>query len=195
MIIFQEGQYYHFFNRGNNKEKLFREEENYIYFLDLIKKYLTPVVDIYAYCLLSNHFHFVFRIKDKCDLPIDIQSGHKKLHQPFSNLFNAYTKAFNKKYGRSGSLFQKHPVKHHIDTEEYLKNVIIYVNLNPDHHNLGNSFQYKYSSYKALISESHTLIKRGIVIDLFEDIPNFKYVHNYKKLKMDILNDIILEDD
>jgi putative transposase len=59
----QPGLYYHVFNRGNNGEDLFREERNYSFFLKLYGKYITPVADTYAYCLLRNHFHVLLRIK------------------------------------------------------------------------------------------------------------------------------------
>lgn len=58
------GQYYHIFNRGNGGEKLFREDRNYPYFLGLCAKYVEPVTETYAYCLMPNHFHFLVRIKD-----------------------------------------------------------------------------------------------------------------------------------
>ncbi len=94
---FEAGHFYHVFNRGNNKENIFKTENNYIYFLNLVKKYLLSICDIYSYCLLSNHFHFIIKIKDFNELPENFKSGKTKLHQPFSNLFNAYTKAINKK--------------------------------------------------------------------------------------------------
>jgi putative transposase len=59
----QYGQYYHIYNRGNNRENIFFEERNYRYFLRLYVKYAEPVADTYAYCLLRNHFHFLVRIK------------------------------------------------------------------------------------------------------------------------------------
>ncbi len=59
----QFGQYYHIFNRGNNRETLFREERNYPYFLSLFVKHIDPVVDTYAYCLMPNHFHLLVRVK------------------------------------------------------------------------------------------------------------------------------------
>ncbi len=61
---FEEGYFYHIYNRGNNSELLFKEEANYIYFLKLIRKYILPVADIYTYCLLNNHFHILIRIKE-----------------------------------------------------------------------------------------------------------------------------------
>jgi len=59
----QYGHYYHIYNRGNSGEILFREERNYPYFLKLYAKYIEPVEETFAYCLLSNHFHFIVRIK------------------------------------------------------------------------------------------------------------------------------------
>ena len=189
-IPFEPSKYYHFFNRGNNKENIFIEDENYYYFLRLVSKYLLPIIDLYSYCLLPNHFHLVFRIKEIQDLPIDYQINKKELYRAFSNLFNAYTKAFNKRYQRSGNLFKKHPVKNLIDTEQYLRNVILYVNTNPDHHNIENSLDYKFSSYNKLISSDSLLLNQEIITYLFDDIENFKFAIHSKKMNIEILKDI-----
>ena len=53
-IKLESGSFYHIYNRGNNSEVIFRELENYLYFLKLLKKHINPVADIYAYCLLNN---------------------------------------------------------------------------------------------------------------------------------------------
>jgi REP element-mobilizing transposase RayT len=114
----QPGLYYHVFNRGNNGEDLFREERNYSFFLKLYGKYITPVADTYAYCLLRNHFHVLLRIKRE-DEVLSIQNSkdkkgifltnkdHYNPSKSFSNMFNAYSKAINKSYNRTGSLFEK----------------------------------------------------------------------------------------
>ena len=57
------GEYYHIFGRGNNREKIFFEERNYPYFLSLYGRYIVPVADTYAYCLLRNHFHRLYRCR------------------------------------------------------------------------------------------------------------------------------------
>ncbi|MBE9507489.1 MAG: hypothetical protein IMY86_05515, partial [Chloroflexi bacterium] len=62
-VPLQYGGYYHIYNRGNNREDIFVEERNYLHFLRLYAKYIGPVADTYAYCLLRNHFHFLVRIK------------------------------------------------------------------------------------------------------------------------------------
>ncbi len=59
----EPGQYYHVYNRGVNRENLFREERNYAYFLKLYTRHITPVAETFAYCLLRNHFHFLIRIR------------------------------------------------------------------------------------------------------------------------------------
>ena len=59
----RNGGYYHIFNRGDNRETIFREQRNYFYLLKL-------AADTFAYCLLPNHFRFLVRIKDEQDCPI-----------------------------------------------------------------------------------------------------------------------------
>ncbi|MCK6695065.1 MAG: hypothetical protein L6Q97_23575 [Thermoanaerobaculia bacterium] len=77
------GAIYHIYNRGNNRETIFYTDENYRYFLGKYAKYLTPVLDTYAYCLLPNHFHLAVRVKT---LP-EIVAGAGRLAFPgFKNL-------------------------------------------------------------------------------------------------------------
>lgn len=189
----EASQYYHYFNRSNNKELIFREKENYIYFLKLINKYILPIANIYSYCLLPNHFHFILRIKDSKELPEKYQTNKTKVSQPFSNLFNAYTKAFNKKYGRKGSLFQKHPKHILITNEKYLRNLIVYVNCNSSHHEIEDYKSYKYSSFKALIGNKPTKICRTDVIELFDTKENLLYILNAKHINMALLDSLELE--
>ena len=157
---------------GNNGQDIFFEEMNYIYFLDLIKKYLLPVSKIYSFCLLKNHFHLLLRINDNCET----SSKH------FSNLFNAYTKAINKKYGRTGSLFEKPFKRIKIEDEIYLKHLILYIHLNPEYHQISNHFsKFKYSSYQSILSDKETNIERNDVINYFGGKENFKETHLERK--------------
>jgi len=59
-----EGNFYHIYNRGNNRENIFFEENNYYYFLEKYDKYLTNYLETFAYCLLPNHFHLLVRVKE-----------------------------------------------------------------------------------------------------------------------------------
>lgn len=190
---FKPGCYYHVFNRGNNKEKIFLRDGNYDYFLKLLKKHIAPVAEVYSYCLLSNHFHVVLKIKDEENLPKQISLGNKKLHQPFSNLFNAYAKAFNKENNRTGSVFQEHLKRVQIDGNDYLKKLIMYINTNPSHHFIEDYTSYKFSSYQSILSNKETALKRAEVLRLFDGIENFKYVHALKNTQIGLLKELSLE--
>ncbi len=175
--ILEPDCFYHIFNRGNNKENLFIEDENYLHFLKLIKYHLTAVAEIYTYCLMKNHFHLVLKIKSKEE--IEKLLSIDKIHQPFSNLFNAYTKAINKKYNREGSLFKVRFKRERINSEDYLRNVIVYTHLNPVKHKfIDNYIDYKYSSYNSILSEKPTMLLRNDIFALFGGKENFIYQHN-----------------
>ncbi|WP_163408861.1 transposase [Flavobacterium ajazii] len=192
--VFEAGQYYHVYNRGNNNENIFLEEKNYKYFLEKVKKYILPIADIYAYCLLKNHFHVVLRIKDKTDLPEKVK---EKIHLPFSNLFNSYSKSINKMYGRNGSLFQEHLQRNRIENESYLKQLIVYVHLNPVKHKFSKDFQsYQHSSWRSYLSSKPNNIDRQFILELFDDVENFIFCHDERRLIYEgVLNEINLQDE
>ena len=113
--------YYHIYNRGNNLEDIFKDNENYSYFLKLYTRYIHPIAETFAYCLLPNHFHMLIRTRTPEEqteqtntlkvLETFRVSSSKRMLEPsqqFSNMFNAYTKSINKRYRRTGSLFE-HP--------------------------------------------------------------------------------------
>ena len=181
--VFEIGQYYHIYNRGNNKEDIFIEEKNYNYFLLKMKEYLIPIAEVYAYCLLKNHFHVVLKIKDKEQIA---EKYLEKIHLPFSNFFNSYSKSINKTYDRTGVLFQEHLQRNKILDENYLKQLIVYVHLNPLKHKFSKSFEdYKHSSYKTYFSSKETSIERDFIIEMFGGLENFKFYHQEKSLKYD----------
>ena len=172
--------FYHIYNCGNNREDIFIEERNYNYFLLLIKKYILSVAQVWSYCLLKNHFHLLIKTEEKI--------SDKDISQAFSNLFNAYSKAINKAYQRSGSLFKDRFSRIKIDSEEYLKSIIIYINSNAVHHGFVDYVEdYKHCSYFALISDRHTLLERDKVIELFDNKENFKTVIKQKQVVIEVL--------
>ncbi len=170
--------YYHFYNRGNNKENLFKERTNYLHFLYLLEKHLLPVCNVYSYCLLPNHFHLLIQIKEMDELPEKYKNGERRVHQPFSNMLNAYTKGYNKRYNRIGSLFQKHPKKIEVKDEDYFRNLIVYINTNSSHHGIADYKTYPYSSYNILSNEDETFLKRQVVLEKFDGKKNFIYQLN-----------------
>ncbi len=179
-----EGNYYHIYNCGNNKEDIFIEEKNYEYFLTLLKKHVLPYSDILAFCLLKNHFHLLVYLKDNFE--------SKTISQGYSNFFNAYAKAINKSYNRTGSLFKDRFSRIKINDEGYLKSLIVYIHTNPTHHQFIDNFKdYKFSSYKSFLSKQPTLMNRDFVLNLFENRENFQFVHNNKQLQ--IKQELLLE--
>ncbi len=174
----KSGYYYHIFNRGNNKEDIFIEEMNYTYFLNLLKKHITPIANIWSYCLLKNHFHLLLYTKED---PSD-----KNISQAFSNFFNSYSKSINKKHNRTGSLFQDRFKRKLIEKESYLRNLIVYINTNPILHNfVSDIYKYNHSSFLSLISDKKTLLSRNEVIGLFDDKENFIYYIENQILNFD----------
>ena len=150
-------KYYHIYNCGINGCNLFNEPGNYTYFLNLYNKYISPIADTYAWVLMPNHFHLLVKIKSEVDILDSLSTSSssnltgfenlsglkdetiKPLHQYFSNLFNAYTKAFNIRYNRHGSLFERPFKRKSIDNKRYLKNVLLYIHNNPVHHGFTDS--------------------------------------------------------
>jgi len=174
----ENGKYYHIYNRGINSDILFKENSNYDYFLRLYDIHIYPIAETFAWCLLKNHFHFLVRIKDLNQITTE-----KKIppSQSFSNLFNAYTKAFNKSYNRHGALFERPFQRKEISYDNYFQNVICYIHNNPVLHRIcEHPLEYPWSSYTTCLSGKPTKLRRTEVITLFNDIENFKYVHGLK---------------
>jgi REP element-mobilizing transposase RayT len=176
--ILENDRFYHLFNRGINSQKIFLNNENYSFFLRKVEKYLLDYFEIYSYCLMPNHFHFIVRTRKNDDL-IGENFNKKGLHssdvifsKAIGRLISSYTQAFNKVYLRTGALFESPFKRIKIEDENYLKNLIIYIHQNPD-----NYIDYKFSSYRSIISSSETKIKRREVLELFSDVENFKLCH------------------
>jgi REP element-mobilizing transposase RayT len=180
--LLEHGQFYHIYNHAVGGLDLFRDVNNYEYFLELYDKYISPVADTYAWVLMMNHFHLMVRIKnveERLNLTgIENLSGLKPLHQHFSNLFNAYTKAYNKYHKTRGALFERPFKRKLIDCDDYLRQVVLYIHNNPVHHGFcEHPLEYPWSSYITCTSIKPTKLKREAVIEWFNDRTNFNAVH------------------
>lgn len=165
-----DGKYYHLYNRGNNKQNIFFCEDNYIYFLKQFNLHLSPHVDVFAYCLMSNHFHFFIRINDS-----------KGFTKSVKNFFISYVKSINKKYNRVGSLFQGKYQLSEITSDAYYTRIITYIHQNPQVAGIvKNLNEYKYSSYGTYLSNKSSLICREEVIEWFGGINGFISDHRLK---------------
>jgi putative transposase len=163
----QPEKLYHIYNHANGAENFFREVESYGYFLRQWEKYIQPIAHSLAYCLMANHFHFLIKVKEEKELILGgcktlqglnasksckaLEALEKQISLPFSNFFNGYTQAYNKKYKRKGSLFIPNFKQKEITSEAYLSRLIAYIHLNPLHHrftvHLGQWPLCSYSAY------------------------------------------------
>jgi len=116
-MFFEEGNLYHIFNQGNNREKIFFSRDNYIFFLEKIKKYIIPHADIIAWCLMPNHFHLMVYVLGEENSTHTMTSSHRmsnnhikmnKLSESLAIMLRSYTRAINVQENRSGSLFKAH---------------------------------------------------------------------------------------
>ena len=140
-IVFSEGEYYHAYNRGVEKRKIFlsnndrrrfirllylaNSTKNFVY-RDVEQRRLDEIdrgaqlVAIGAWVLMPNHFHILIK---------EITKGGTSLFM--QKLLTGYSSYFNKRYTRVGGLFQGAFHARHADTDEYLKYLFAYIHLNP----------------------------------------------------------------
>ena len=142
MTAFVPGEYYHIYNRGNSKQKIFHDKEDYIRFLDLLyisnsfRKFnvfdIRKVSNIFemkrdnlhvsigAYVIMPNHFHIIIT-----------QTENGNVSKFMQKLTTAYSMYYNKKYKRTGGLFEGKFKSIHIPDDRYLKYLFSYIHLNP----------------------------------------------------------------
>ncbi len=166
-MIFENGKYYHVYNRSNNNEIVFRSEENYLFFLRKFKKHVQPSCAIIAYCLMPTHFHLLVRVE------IDTS---RELNDQIAIMLRSYAHAINLKNNRHGSLFQQHTKAKFIDDESYLLTLINYIHQNPLRAKLvGNIADWEYSSYLELIGKrGGTLPDKNFLNQYFKTTADFE---------------------
>lgn len=189
------GHYYHIYNRGINSSRIFFEDENYSYFLSLYEKYISPIADTFAWCLLNNHFHFFIRIKELTEIETCEIKSSKGINpsRQFSHLFNAYTQAINKRYSRTGSLFEKPFKRKQIEDEKYFNRLIFYIHNNPIHHSIvSNLDEYEWNTYKLYINSIDSKLINSELPIVFGDFENFIFFHKSNH-NLDDINSLTLE--
>ncbi len=135
--FFKDG-IYHVYNRGNNRQTIFFERENYLHFLRLVRRHLIArKIETLAYCLMPNHYHLLIRLQET------------NLSEGMQRLSLAYTKAINKRFGRVGSLFQGRFQAVLVDKQSYLVHLVKYIHLNPVKAKIVQSAgEWEFSSYQ-----------------------------------------------
>ena len=137
-VIFLAGHYYHVYNRGSNRELIFRKPENYKFLLTRVKDNSSKFdITVVAYCLMPNHYHFLLR-----------QDGEHTIGKFIQGIFNSYTKAFNKAFNRKGTLFEGPFKALLVEKETHLLHLCRYIHRNPLEAGLVTSLDdWPYSNY------------------------------------------------
>lgn len=110
---FEPNTIYHIFNQGNNRQRIFFQEKNYDYFLGKMERHLLPHGDFICYCLMPNHFHWLFKTNAYAETK-DIASDKNNvkpvtlINQSLATLLSSYTRGVNNQENRTGSLFRSH---------------------------------------------------------------------------------------
>jgi putative transposase len=181
LLTWQKGMYYHIYNRGISKSPIFREENNYLFVLRKIKEVCHEnQLSMIAYCLEPNHYHFCAR-----------QDGDHPAGNLPQFVFNSYTKAYNKKYEHSGTLFEGRFRAKTIQNSSHLLHLCRYIHGNPVKDGLvANPADWPYSNYLEWIGE-----RQGALVDHAFIQEQFGNTEEYKKFLFEYLKSRQLPDD
>jgi putative transposase len=190
-IIFAKDEYYHIYNRGVDKREVFLDTNDYERFFKSTQEFngeepigslyektfleaklpkgslaseRKPLVEIIVYCLNPNHYHFILK-----------QLTDKGIEKFMQRLGTGYTKYFNIKNKRSGSLFQGTFKAIHVDSNEYLLYVSAYVNKNNFIHGYTKDDSWKYSSWPEYLGKVNPgICSKEIILGQFKNTKEYK---------------------
>lgn len=150
---FSAGHIYHVYNRGNDKQIIFPQERNYIYFLQKVRKYINPHCDILAWALMPNHFHFMIHANERTELPSVKTLSMNALSEGFRLMLSSYSKGVNKQEGRTGNLMTQNTHAKCVFEPEcgvnYVGACFTYIHQNPVRAGIVDDMEkWDYSSYK-----------------------------------------------
>jgi len=176
---FGAGSYYHIYNRGNSKQNVFFDAQDYNFFLLKIRQNLFPKENdkfrtppppegsfsLISYCLMPNHFHFLIR-----------QNSEIPTTKLLSRICTSYSIYFNKKYEHIGHVFQGRFRQVNIDNDSYLNWLSAYIHQNPYIAGLvKNLTDYQWSSYKDFLElGNNSLCEKDIILKRYNNIKEFE---------------------
>lgn len=174
--------YYHVYARGASRKEIFLDNEDYAVFLNLLKRYLSlePTkdklgreytnyrggVELLAYCLMPNHFHLLY-----------YQQEEKMISALMRAVLTSYSGYFNRKYKRSGPLFETRYKSSRVSNDMYLMHISRYIHLNP------KSWRtWRWSSLSEYLGSSTSdWVSPTRIMDLFKDKSQYReFVADYE---------------
>lgn len=173
-LVWQKGMYYHIYNRGVSKSTLFWEPTNYQFVIEKLKKYSdVNHITVIAYCLMPNHYHFMFR-----------QDGDKAAGKVPQFVFNSYSKAYNLKYSHSGTLFEGRLRAKPIQSRSHLLHLCRYIHGNPVKDGLTTDpADWPYSNYSNWLGQGdNSLVDHDFIREQFGSADHYKdFLYQYLK--------------
>jgi putative transposase len=194
-------EYYHIYNRGVDKREVFSDDRDYVRFLlsidllndekdglmimwrdyqrcvknanlnDFLKlnfRKRERLVDIISFCLMSNHYHFVLK-----------QNVEKGIERFLQKLGTSYTKYFNKKYQRNGSLFQGTFKSSHISSNGLLLRMAVYASCNSEIHKVSPANNYPWCSFAVHLGRQKSdIVNNGLLSEHFKSGKDFEEYAN-----------------
>jgi len=166
------GAFYHVFSRGNNKQKIFHDIQDYSVYLDRIERYYNRYnFVLYAYALMSNHVHFA------------IETNEVPLSKIMQGIQQSYAQYVNKKYGSVGHLYQGPYGAVLYEKEEFVLKLVQYIHRNPIEARLvENPSQYPWSSHRTLMNmENCSFLNRNSVLEMFscDEVKAMQMLHEF----------------
>ena len=140
-MSYTAGEVYHLYNQSNSYVRIFREAENYRFFLQKITTHLLPVADVLCYCLMPDHFHLLIHVRPEGAAPStsikpqsDPQGGgpyQTAVSHAIRILLSSYTRAYNRRYKNRGTLFRSRTNAKVVATGGYRRRCFRYIHENP----------------------------------------------------------------
>ena len=179
--------YYHVYNRAITDVVLFKDDLDYKFFMSLLKRYLQKKstinktnkkpyenyfgkVELLAFCLMPTHFHLLIH-----------QINKGQMAEIMKAISNAYTKYYNRKYERRGSVFQGRYRASRISTDMYITHVSRYIHLNAKGYN-----EWPWSSLPYYKGNYHSdWVRPGFILELFKDDKDryLEFVADYEEMR------------
>lgn len=165
-IPFAQGQIYHIYNRGAGRQSIFRNDADYRKCIGTMKQVARECdIAMLAYCLMPNHYHWFVR-----------QGGETPANELPKRVFGSYSQAFNLKYKRRGTLFEGRFKVRLVSSDEYVRNLCLYIHGNPVKDGFANTPElWPYSNYQDWIGlRNGELVDRSFIQTFFPDLEQYK---------------------
>ena len=176
-MLLGAGKYYHLYNLSSEEKIIFKEEKNYLFFLERYQLYLGEFVSTLAYCLLPADFHFIIKVHT---------ADSDMLEKNLAAFLNGYAKAINNGFAQNGNALQLRIKAKEIGGEDEVLPFITYVHQLPLTANLANRMEeWPYSSYPDLIGMRNGAIASNKFIR-----QNFFTAEEFQKYSEGMINDL-----